>query len=79
MLNVDLEDGAGMLFILLTISGTKGGESISDLASFKPDPNVARMLQRRYVSSLCFCLCGCGCVRGDVIEWISGTKSRERI
>ena len=52
MINLELEDGAGMIFILLTISGTKGGESISDLANFKPDPNVTRMLHRRYVSQL---------------------------
>ncbi|XP_072038092.1 multiple C2 and transmembrane domain-containing protein 1-like [Amphiura filiformis] len=48
VLDIELEDGAGMLFLLLTISGTKGGESISDLANFKPDPNVTRMLHRRY-------------------------------
>lgn len=50
-LGVELEDNAGMIDLLLTISGTSGTESISDLGSFVADPNRERELIKRYVSS----------------------------
>ncbi|XP_022105841.1 multiple C2 and transmembrane domain-containing protein 2-like isoform X3 [Acanthaster planci] len=46
--DLELEDGAGTLSLLLTITGTAGTESISDLANFKHDPNTVRMLHRKY-------------------------------
>ncbi|XP_038070847.1 multiple C2 and transmembrane domain-containing protein 1-like isoform X2 [Patiria miniata] len=46
--DLELEDGAGTLSLLLTITGTSGTESISDLANFKHDPNTDRMLYKKY-------------------------------
>ncbi|XP_033633799.1 multiple C2 and transmembrane domain-containing protein 1-like isoform X2 [Asterias rubens] len=46
--DVELEDGAGTLFLLLTITGTAGAEGITDLANYKNDPNTVRMLLRQY-------------------------------
>ncbi|XP_071503823.1 multiple C2 and transmembrane domain-containing protein 1-like [Diadema antillarum] len=47
-LTVELEDNAGTLDILLTISGTVGTENVSDLASYKQDPNLKRELYLKY-------------------------------
>ncbi|XP_016839970.1 multiple C2 and transmembrane domain-containing protein isoform X2 [Nasonia vitripennis] len=43
----DLEDGAGNIFLLLTISGTTASETISDLAAHEETPQErARMMQK---------------------------------
>lgn len=47
-LEVELEDNAGVVELLLTITGTSGEESISDLGSFVEDPNRERELIKRY-------------------------------
>ncbi|XP_033099866.1 multiple C2 and transmembrane domain-containing protein 1-like isoform X4 [Anneissia japonica] len=44
----ELEDGAGVVCLLLTISGTSGGEAVSDLSNYKVDPNLRRDLVERY-------------------------------
>ncbi|XP_055940978.1 multiple C2 and transmembrane domain-containing protein 1-like isoform X4 [Argiope bruennichi] len=44
----DLEDGAGSLFLLITISGTMGTETISDLASYTFDTATQRDLISKY-------------------------------
>lgn len=49
-LEVELEDNAGIIELLLTVSGTSGTESISDLGAFVADPNRERELIKRYVS-----------------------------
>ena len=55
--DLELEDGAGTLTLLLTITGTTGTESVSDLVNFKHDPNTVRMLCRKYVSELPCIVC----------------------
>ncbi|XP_071844692.1 multiple C2 and transmembrane domain-containing protein 1-like isoform X3 [Apostichopus japonicus] len=47
-LEVELEDNAGIIELLLTVSGTSGTESISDLGAFVADPNRERELIKRY-------------------------------
>ncbi|XP_030832834.1 multiple C2 and transmembrane domain-containing protein 1 isoform X2 [Strongylocentrotus purpuratus] len=47
-LSIELEDNAGTLDILLTISGTVGTENVSDLANYKHDPNLKRELCLKY-------------------------------
>ncbi len=49
MLDQPLEDGAGFIKLLLTISGTSGGESISDLANYTPNPREREDIVRKYV------------------------------
>ncbi|XP_014664706.1 PREDICTED: multiple C2 and transmembrane domain-containing protein 1-like isoform X2 [Priapulus caudatus] len=44
----DLEDGAGSIHLLLTISGTVGTETISDLANYEPLPAERQAIMRRY-------------------------------
>ena len=51
-LNVCLEDGAGFINILLSISGTTGTESVSDLSSYNYDPRVRENTVRKYVSEV---------------------------
>ena len=46
----ELEDGAGTISLLLTISGTAGSETISDLANYTPNPLERQQLVSRYVS-----------------------------
>jgi hypothetical protein len=48
----DLEEGAGCIFLLLTISGTTASETISDLTTYEDNPHEREILERRYVSSL---------------------------
>ena len=48
-LDQPLEDGAGFIKILVTISGTSGGESISDLANYTPNPREREDIIRKYV------------------------------
>ncbi|KAL5004431.1 hypothetical protein ScPMuIL_017887 [Solemya velum] len=43
-----LEDGAGFIKLLLTISGTQGSETISDLASNSFSPREREEISRRY-------------------------------
>ncbi|XP_036357615.1 multiple C2 and transmembrane domain-containing protein 1 isoform X3 [Octopus sinensis] len=43
-----LEDGAGMVKILLTISGTSGSETISDLANYTPNPREREEIVQNY-------------------------------
>ncbi len=45
-----LEDGAGFIKLLLSISGTSGGESISDLANYTPNPREREDIVRKFVS-----------------------------
>lgn len=47
----ELEDGAGQLHILLTISGTTASETISDLTTYEENPREREMLYERYVSA----------------------------
>ncbi|XP_071033844.1 multiple C2 and transmembrane domain-containing protein 1 isoform X2 [Parasteatoda tepidariorum] len=44
----DLEDGAGSLFFLITISGTMGSETISDLSSYAFDASTQRNFVNQY-------------------------------
>ncbi|XP_074027374.1 multiple C2 domain and transmembrane region protein isoform X2 [Leptinotarsa decemlineata] len=44
-----LEDGAGSLHLLLTISGTTASETISDLTTYEEDPREKQALLDRYV------------------------------
>ncbi|XP_046744360.1 multiple C2 and transmembrane domain-containing protein isoform X3 [Diprion similis] len=44
----DLEDGAGSVFLLLTISGTTASETISDLAAHEETPQEKSLLLQRY-------------------------------
>ncbi|KAH3839143.1 hypothetical protein DPMN_112567, partial [Dreissena polymorpha] len=43
-----LEDGAGLLKLLITISGTSAQETISDLSAYSPDPQERLETVRRY-------------------------------
>ena len=51
-IDLDLEDGAGQLTLLLTISGTAGSEAVSDLASYSANPQEREEIVRRYVSKV---------------------------
>ncbi|XP_078572963.1 multiple C2 and transmembrane domain-containing protein 1-like isoform X10 [Branchiostoma floridae x Branchiostoma japonicum] len=44
----ELEDGAGSVSFLLTITGSAGNETITDLANYMPDPRERLEVQRRY-------------------------------
>lgn len=44
----DLEEGAGSIFLLLTISGTTASETISDLTTYEENPREHEILERRY-------------------------------
>lgn len=44
----DLEDGAGSIFLLLTISGTTASETISDLAAHEETPRERAQLLQKY-------------------------------
>jgi hypothetical protein len=46
----DLEEGAGSIFLLLTISGTTASETISDLTTYEENARESEMLEKRYVS-----------------------------
>lgn len=46
----DLEDGAGSLHLLLTISGTTASETISDLTTYEDNPKERELINDRYVS-----------------------------
>lgn len=48
----ELEDGAGSLHILLTISGTTASETISDLTSYEENPKERQAILDRYVSDI---------------------------
>lgn len=54
----DLEDGAGSIFLLITISGTMGAETISDLSSFTFDSSAQRNLISKFVSCFKFFFTG---------------------
>lgn len=45
-----LDDGAGTIFLLLTISGTTASETISDLTTYEENPRERKMIEDRYVS-----------------------------
>ena len=45
-----LEDGAGIIKLLVTISGTSGHETISDLSTYNFNPLEREDMIRRYVS-----------------------------
>lgn len=47
----ELEDGAGSLHLLLTISGTTASETISDLTTYEENPRERENLLNRYVSN----------------------------
>ena len=49
-IEVELEDGAGIIKLLLTISGTAGTETITDLANYTPNPREREQIIRNYVS-----------------------------
>ncbi|XP_056638791.1 multiple C2 and transmembrane domain-containing protein isoform X6 [Diorhabda sublineata] len=44
----ELEDGAGSLHLLLTISGTTASETISDLTTYEDNPREKQMILDRY-------------------------------
>ncbi|XP_046999775.1 multiple C2 and transmembrane domain-containing protein isoform X1 [Schistocerca americana] len=44
----ELEDGAGSIFLLLTISGTTASETISDLTTYEENPKEREKLHHRY-------------------------------
>lgn len=44
----ELEDGAGSLYLLLTISGTTASETISDLTTYEDNPKERETLDARY-------------------------------
>ena len=44
----ELEDGAGSIFLLLTISGTTASETISDLAAHEETPQERALLMQKY-------------------------------
>ena len=46
----DLEEGAGSIFLLLTISGTTASETISDLTTYEENARERENLENRYVS-----------------------------
>lgn len=46
----ELEEGAGSLNLLLTISGTTASETISDLTTHEENPRERETLLARYVS-----------------------------
>ena len=45
-----LEDGAGLIKLLVTISGTSGHETISDLSSYAFNPDKRNEIVREFVS-----------------------------
>nr|CAH7761985.1 unnamed protein product [Callosobruchus chinensis] len=45
----ELEDGAGSLHLLLTISGTTASETISDLTTYEENPRERQNIAERYV------------------------------
>ena len=45
-----LEDGAGVVKLLITISGTSGNETISDLSVYTFNPLERDEIMQRYVS-----------------------------
>lgn len=45
----ELEDGAGSLHLLLTISGTTASETISDLTTYEDNPREKETILNRYV------------------------------
>lgn len=47
----NLEDGAGSLHLLLTISGTTASETISDLTTYEENPRENDSVIQRYVSN----------------------------
>ncbi|XP_076444244.1 multiple C2 and transmembrane domain-containing protein 1-like [Babylonia areolata] len=47
-MDVELEDGAGLLKLLLTISGTCTTDALSDLCNFTPDSRQQGQLQKKY-------------------------------
>lgn len=46
----ELDDGAGSLYILLTISGTTASETISDLTTYEEHSKENELIAQRYVS-----------------------------
>lgn len=46
----DLEESAGSLYFLLTISGTTASETISDLTTYEENVQEKNSLESRYVS-----------------------------
>lgn len=46
----ELEDGAGLIHLLLTISGTTASETISDLTTYEENPKEKEIVCNRYVS-----------------------------
>ncbi|XP_070206098.1 multiple C2 and transmembrane domain-containing protein 1-like isoform X2 [Littorina saxatilis] len=47
-LDVELEDGAGMLKLLLTISGQNSSDAQSDLCNYTPDSRTQEQLMKKY-------------------------------
>lgn len=48
----ELDEGAGLLHLLLTISGTTASETISDLTTYEENPKEREIIENRYVSVL---------------------------
>uniref|UniRef100_A0A646QG56 Multiple C2 and transmembrane domain-containing protein 1 n=1 Tax=Hemiscolopendra marginata TaxID=943146 RepID=A0A646QG56_9MYRI len=50
----NLDDRAGSIFLLLTISGTTSAETISDLTTYEPNPKEKETLRAKYAFSRSF-------------------------
>jgi len=48
-ITLPLQEGPGQISLLLTISGTSGTETISDLTNYNPSPEEVQTIQSRYV------------------------------
>ena len=46
----ELEDGAGSVFILLTVSGMTNVETISDLMTYQEDPEQNDTIRKQFVN-----------------------------
>ena len=50
-MKVELEDGAGIVHMMLTVTGTQGTDSCADLANQVPNPKEREEIVRKYVST----------------------------
>ncbi len=46
----DLEDGAGSILLLVTVSGTKGSDTVGDLQGYHHNVDARNELIKQYVS-----------------------------
>ena len=53
-ITLNLEDGAGSVTFLVTLTATTTGETKTDLATFKMDPEEKQAIIKKYVSAISF-------------------------